>query len=620
MEQNNEAIAIPDYEKDDFLKTTKPFQWIIDTADGNAFIQGQLVEQMAQKAKSLKVSNFKTQFTNYIKSLKGQSIDYGNVMEFSGTAIMWDTGEWIANDSGVYRDSGFKGIETACLHPIFILSRYTNVDTDAESLQLVYGRAGKPYRTKIVPRLDLASANKITKLAEYGVGVTSENARALVRYLSDFENINYDKIADNKSCDHMGWVGSGYRNFAPYISDLTFEGEDSFKSLFRAVAPTGSADEWLDCIREYRKNGHLTVRIVMAASFASVLLKPLGALPFFVHMWGESETGKSVALLAAVSIWADPVMGHYAYTFNSTGVGNERYASCLKSLPLCLDELQILNKRSDFDELIYTLCEGVGRVRGKVDGGVQRINTWKSCILTTGEKPITTASSGGGAVNRVIEIECNSGKFFNNPRDFCALIQRNYGHAGKAFVSRLMEDSNIEEARGIYERYIKRLEDITDGTDKQIASAAAILTADELSERWIFKDGVRITPEDMKPLLKTKDMMDANRRAYEYLREEVIANYKNFNDTGAECWGTVKDGYIYILKNRFNAILSDGDFNPQSTLSWMARNDKLAKIDKGRMDTKIQVNRARTRCICLYEDDGEFLDAEFDDDDLPFNA
>lgn len=577
------------------------------------------MEQMAQIAKKTGISNFKTMFRNYLKSLKGQGIVYGNVMEFSGTAIMWDTGDWIANDNGVYRENAFGGIQMACPHPIFILSRYSNVDTDMESLQLVYGRVGRKYKTKIIPRSDLASASKIVKLSEYGVGVTSENAKALVQYLSDFESINYDRIAEKKSCDHMGWVGTGYEQFAPYISDLEFEGQENYRFLFKSVSHMGSRDKWLGCMRDYRKSGSLTVRIVMAAAFASVLLKPLGALPFFVHMWGESETGKSVALLAAVSIWANPTIGKYAYTFNSTDVGNELYAACLNSLPLCIDELQILNKRSDFDDMIYRLCEGTGRLRGRKEGGIQNIKTWRNCILTTGERPITSITSGGGAVNRVIEIECNSGKFFDNPREFCRTIQNNYGFAGRSFIEQLTSDNNIEEARGMYERYIKLLEDISEGTDKQIASAAAILTADELSERWIFQDGIRISADNMKPYLQTKDMLNVNKRGYEYLREEIIANYANFTDRGTECWGTVKDGYIYIMKNRFNQILSDGDFNPQSTLSWMMRNDKIARNANGRRDISKRINGVMTHCVCIFVEDN-FNDIEYEQDELPFEV
>ncbi len=615
--ENENRITIPDFSKDDFLTSSKPFQWIIDQADGNEFVKGQLVAQMASKAKQLKVSNFKTQFTNYVRAQKGQSIVYGNVMEFSGTAIMWDTGEWIANDDGVYKTNAYGVNQFACPHPIFILTRYSNVDTDVESVQLVYGRAGRTYKTKIVPRSDLASANKIVKLAEYGVGVTSENAKALVQFLSDFESINYDKIVEKKSCDHMGWVGRGYKEFAPYISDLEFEGQDTFRQLFNSVKSVGSYDKWLETIKNYRKNGSIVVRMVMAASFASVLLKPLGALPFFVHLWGDTETGKSVALLAAVSIWAEPVIGKYAYTFNSTDVGNELYAACLNSLPLCMDELQILNKRSDFDDIIYRLCEGTGRLRGKKDGGIQNIKTWRNCIITTGERPITSMSSGGGAVNRVIEIECNGGKFFKNPREFCRTIQSSYGHAGKVFVENLTE--NLAEARELHEKYIKLLEDNTDATDKQIASAAALLTADELSERWIFNDGIRIGIDDIKPYLQTKDMLNVNRRAYDYLREEVISNYNNFKNNDNECWGIAKEGYIYILRNKFNAILQSGNFNPQSTLSWMARNGKLAKTDGRNLSVKVQINGTRIRCICLHEDDGEFTEMDIDDEDLPFD-
>ena len=163
--ENENRITIPDFSKDDFLTSSKPFQWIIDQADGNEFVKGQLVAQMASKAKQLKVSNFKTQFTNYVRAQKGQSIVYGNVMEFSGTAIMWDTGEWIANDDGVYKTNAYGVNQFACPHPIFMITRYSNVDTDVESVQLVYGRPGRNYKTKIVPRSDLASANKNRKIS-----------------------------------------------------------------------------------------------------------------------------------------------------------------------------------------------------------------------------------------------------------------------------------------------------------------------------------------------------------------------------------------------------------------------------------------------------------------------
>ena len=37
--ENENRITIPDFSKDDFLISSKPFQWIIDQADGNEFIK-----------------------------------------------------------------------------------------------------------------------------------------------------------------------------------------------------------------------------------------------------------------------------------------------------------------------------------------------------------------------------------------------------------------------------------------------------------------------------------------------------------------------------------------------------------------------------------------------------
>ena len=56
--ENENRITIPDFSKDDFLISSKPFQWIIDQADGNEFIKGQLVAQMADKAKDLMYQTF----------------------------------------------------------------------------------------------------------------------------------------------------------------------------------------------------------------------------------------------------------------------------------------------------------------------------------------------------------------------------------------------------------------------------------------------------------------------------------------------------------------------------------------------------------------------------------
>ena len=56
----------------------------------------------------------------------------------------------------------------------------------------------------------ISSANKIVNLSKLGVSVTSENARLLVKYLSDVENLNDDEIPVQKSSSKLGWIGDGF--------------------------------------------------------------------------------------------------------------------------------------------------------------------------------------------------------------------------------------------------------------------------------------------------------------------------------------------------------------------------------------------------------------------------
>ena len=178
-----------------------------------------------------------------------------------------------------------------------------------------------------------------------------------------------DVIPEQPSVGRLGYIdGEG---FSPYVDGLVFDGDAAFKHMFQSVRASGSYDEWKRTIQSVRA-GSVAAKIVIAASFASALVHPLGGLPFFVHLWGaESGTGKTVALMAAASVWADPQIGRYIQTFNSTNVGHERLAAFLNSLPVIIDELQLakdVRGKSTFD--VYKLAEGVGKTRGNRNGGI----------------------------------------------------------------------------------------------------------------------------------------------------------------------------------------------------------------------------------------------------------
>ena len=87
------------------------------------------------------------------------------------------------------------------------------------------------------------------------------------------------------------------------MDGLIFDGDANFRHIFESIRSAGKRREWLELALSLRQ-GNVMARIVLAASFASVLVKPLRVPALFVHLWGgESGTGKTVALMLAASVW-----------------------------------------------------------------------------------------------------------------------------------------------------------------------------------------------------------------------------------------------------------------------------------------------------------------------------
>lgn len=556
------------------------------------------LEQMTIWAKSVGVNGFKKLYKAYIDSLriKNKEIMVPNVTQFDGQEMELDSGRWVADEFGIRTDGPYGSDIEACNHPIMPVLRLVNIDTGAEKLQIAY-RKGKQWRKVIAEKGVLASANKILELANVGVAVTSESAKHLVQYFYDLESLNYDRIPEKNSVSRLGWIED--EGFSPYVEELVFDGDANFRTFFESVKKRGSMEKWLGMARGIRQKS-VFARVILASAFASVLVKPLGGLPFFVHLWGGTESGKTVGLMLAASVWANPEIGRFIHTFNSTAVGREKSAAFVNSLPLILDELQIVKDKREFDKDIYMLSEGAGRTRGTKSGGVDKTPTWANCILTSGEMPITGAGSGGGAVNRIIEIECRE-KLFEDPRGVADTVRKNYGFAGRAFVEHLQQDDAMERAAALFKQYSVQLGE-GDTTEKQAMAAALVLTADNLATEWIFKDGRALTAGEISEFLRTKASVSAHERGYQYLCETISQNANKFLGGDApvsDVWGRLEDDdTAIVIRKVFDSICADGGYNAQALLSWLAQNDYL-QTSKPHLTKTVRINNIPTRCVVL---------------------
>jgi len=598
----NKVILRWSYEKEDF-NTAEPYAEVFQYIGDRFQLQTRL-NMMADEAKKVGFTGFRKAYAAYMSSMKLTNVsDNGknNPTDFPGQPLELEAGQWLCDWDGVKMVDGY-GTSYACCHPIMPVERLVNIDTGEEKINIAFSKS-KRWRNMIVSKEITAVASKITQLAARGVAVTSENAKLLVKYLCDIENMNLEIIPEYESVSRLGFVDDD--KFSPYVPGLIFDGETAYSMIFKAVSDSkGNFEDWLKVAKKCRSES-LVARIMLSASFASVLIKKVGGLPFFVHLWScESGTGKTVALMLSASVWGNPEPGTYIQSFNSTTVGHEKMAAFLNNIPLCIDELQLSKDhhgKSRFD--VYQLAQGVGRTRGNKSGGVDVTPTWSNTILTTGETPIVKDGAGAGAVNRVIDLECPIGqKVVRDGQGTANAVKSNYGHAGRIFV----EKADFEKAKQLYEKYFETLSQ-GETTEKQSMAAALIMAADELTSEMFF-DTEPLEISQMTAFLKSKASVSVGERGYQYMCDWVAMNIRNFilpTDSGdnipQKIYG-VADGtqpeWVWINQSIFRQVADEAGYNDRALLSYLKSRNLIQT--RGRNMTKgKRIEGILTECVVL---------------------
>lgn len=629
------------------FETEKPYRWLY-SQHLSRFELRRALNRLIDIGVKLGVKKLTIQqyWNDFLADQKpAQSVGTNYVTEFPeqekvlGSGKTLDAGRYQCDERGVSYLGNFGEWVQVISHPVMPVRRIVDVETNLENLKIAYCRILRDgdavravWKEMITPRETLASAQRIISLARNGIAVTSENAKEVVRYLSEIENLNYSSLETQMSCSHMGWMPDG--QFAPYTDQLVFGGEsEEFARLYGGFHPEGSEQKWMEVAKAVRSGRSVPARIALAASFAAPLVQKLGALSFFVHFWGLQGSGKTVALLLAASVWGNPQIGGYIKSFSGTKVSQELFAAFCGNLPVLLDELQVISDRKTFDDIIYALCEGVSKGRGAKDGGLQTSRRWATVFLSTGEMPIVQSNSGGGAAVRTIEVNYGGEPFFEDARTVANTLKANYGWAGRKYIAALQEEGTLDALKEIQKDYYGKL--AGDIQDKQVLSASLLLAADKLADIAVFGDGKALTVEEIRPYLITQEQADINQRAYTFYYNWLSENAGHFSDNPednkGQQWGKFEkdkktgEDVAYCTKNIFEKTFRENGYPPASFYSWAKRRGLLKTRRADANDIKKTIGDLQPWCIAVVLPKKEketdpipgFTDVS-EDDGLPF--
>lgn len=591
----------------------------IENLQANDFMQKQLYEELFSIKNKIDRSEAKFKLMDRAKSLRVKSIAEEFIKEFQKaeqdkekeekanrslqtveniTNFYEDDigkeypnmacGSWIATENGIFSSETSKARELVCHHPIMPIKRLKNLETNKEQITIAFKRDGL-WSEMTVPKSNIASTQKIVELVDYGIQVNAENAKLLIKYLSDVEMYNADMIDIQRSTSKLGWHGDV---FVPYDLSIVFDGEYRFRTLFQSIQEGGDYYKWVTLAKELRSCGRLEPRIALAASFASVLIHPLNALPFIVDFYGQTGGGKTVTINIAASVWGDPAPGAYVGNFRASDTNLEIRADMLNSLPMVLDDSKNASKyvQDNYESLIYNLCAGKGKGRSNKDLGVAEEKTWNCVTICNGENPISEFADSGGAINRIIEIECCE-DIYENPAEINSTVMKNYGFAGRVFVGNLKKftPDELKEMKSEIEKGF-------DGYNfpaKQVMAISTLLLADKLATDFIFKDGRKLTVEDVVDIPTRKKDVSEGQRCYEFIIESLSVYGQHF-DAQFSCdqWGFKEtpdehgDVYVYFYPKPLENLLKNNGFSRKAFSAW-AINRELIK-HTGKRDTVIK--------------------------------
>ena len=345
--------------------------------------------------------------------------------------------------------------EKVATAPIIITQRGRDNDTGHMQVEVAWveppgpGKGRPKWRTHTVERSVLFDSRKIVGLIDYGAPVTSITAADAIRWLTAYEDINQHKIPLTNGANRLGWQKDG--SFLLPDGHIKLDKHQELKlfpmegmdPIMKSLRTGGTWEGWLEVAELLRD--HPLAMLSIYSSVAAVMQHIIKCANFAVDWSNETSSGKTTSLRVAASVWGYPADDDdegYIYSWDSTKVWVERAAGFLHSLPLILDETKRVKNKQHVADVLYDFCSGKGRGRGTLQG-IDKVNTWNTVLLSTGEQRLTSFTQDGGVRARVLALQ---GAPISGPAQTARVVAdtvrgrlyTHYGHLGRRVAKYLV--------------------------------------------------------------------------------------------------------------------------------------------------------------------------------------
>lgn len=216
------------------------------------------------------------------------------------------------------------------------------------------------------------------------------------------------------------------------------------------LGKSGTLEAWKAVPQFYRKHNIIWGQMGVALAFAAPLMNfaPGIARNGIVNFWSRaSGTGKTTLQHVINSVWGHPEK----QLLNVQSTANSRFniMGLRHNLPVCLNEITNLGD-VDLSEMLFQMSEGREKDR-LADGGkdIMSSGSWSTITImsannTVFDKMQALSRDRDGEIKRVLELEVDmAGVSPALANEMTAAMDKNYGHAGAAFIQSLLDHPDL---------------------------------------------------------------------------------------------------------------------------------------------------------------------------------
>jgi len=491
---------------------------------------------------------------------------------------------------------------------------------------------GRPRRiSRIVSRETAKRGRKLIEtLGSAGLPAVEGDARAVEKWLAEFEAENVHRIPSEQLARWLGWQDDGTFVSSPEDGikvDTAFEEQ---RGPARAHARKGTLEDWQATVAHLA--GYPVPRVAVAAALAAPLLKPLGLNSFTLDISSRSTKGKTTALQVALSVWADPSEHASAMSnWRTTLYAIEKRLNLVRGIVTVFDETMAVTDDSLIDEVLYQLPMNHGKARS--GGAFGNMLPWETILLSSGERPALSFTTSQGAAARILGTTIAPFGDGGGPTAAAARegVLANHGHAGPEFIryilSGLAQPNGREKLKEHHRTLVDEFRGAGDMTNRRAPMVAALVLAETLACRTGLLPYEPLTHDVWRSLFTAHNPTDNRpQMALDVLREYVAGHaHELFTTTRAAMnekppysgWLgalSTKDGVteVALLPERVRKILAEADYSLDAVVgSWV--DAEYLKVLKSQRPAHLLPRRfdgVRAKCLAFTPDGISFGDED----------